>query len=129
MAMTKVVMGLLFDMSGKILIAKRNQAKMYGGLWEFPGGKIEDKESVEEALRREMYEELCAPITITKVYPGYVYQRGTLRAEFIPITGSIFPQDIQLTEHEEHRFIDTSELEDFDFAPFDQGAIELIKSF
>ena len=126
--MTRVVVGLLFDDHGKILIAKRNKHQMYGNLWEFPGGKIEKEETVEEALRREMYEELGAPITITRVYPGYVFRNGPLQAEFIPIVGSISPRDIQLNEHEACSFVQISEIDEFPFAPFDAEAINLLKT-
>ena len=69
-SMTRVVMGLLFNDSGRILIARRNPSKRYGGLWEFPGGKIEAGETIEEALEREIMEELDAPIMVGRVYPG-----------------------------------------------------------
>jgi 8-oxo-dGTP diphosphatase len=49
-----VVVGLLFDDTGRILIARRTTDKRYGGLWEFPGGKVEPGESDPAALRREM---------------------------------------------------------------------------
>ena len=126
--MTRVVMGLLFNSNGKILIAKRDRNKMYGSLWEFPGGKMEGGESVEEALTREILEEMNAPITINRVHPGYFYKRDRLKAEFIPVSGFITPTDIYLNEHEEHRFIDVSELDCFEFAPPDYGAVRLIKS-
>ena len=48
----------LIDIDGRILISKRPQNKHLGGLWEFPGGKLEKKEKIEEALIRELYEEL-----------------------------------------------------------------------
>ena len=48
----------LLDADGRILMSKRPDNKDYGGLWEFPGGKIEDGEKPEQALRRELWEEL-----------------------------------------------------------------------
>ncbi|THB70410.1 MAG: NUDIX domain-containing protein [Desulfobulbaceae bacterium] len=125
--MTRVVMGLLFDVSGNILIAKRNITKKYGGLWEFPGGKVEGNESVEEALVREIWEELDAPIDIDRVYRSYLFSHENLEAEFIPIKGRISPADITLIEHDEHRFIRLQDLEKYEFSPPDYGAIKLIE--
>ena len=48
----------LVDIDGRILISKRPANKYLGGLWEFPGGKLENKEKAEEALIRELDEEL-----------------------------------------------------------------------
>ena len=126
--MTRVVLGLLFDINGNILIAKRNRAKKYGGLWEFPGGKVEAEESVEAALAREIWEELDAPIAIDCVYRSYLFSHDNPEAEFIPIKGRISPADITLLEHDEHRFIPLHELGEFDFSPPDYGAIKLIET-
>ena len=48
----------LIDRDGRVLIAQRPEGKSMAGLWEFPGGKIEGGESPEQALIRELYEEL-----------------------------------------------------------------------
>jgi mutator protein MutT len=121
-------MGLLFESNGLILIAKRDSSKKYGGLWEFPGGKIEGSETAEEALEREILEEMSAPVKVRRVYDGYVFSHEGLQAEFIPVAGTIEPKDITLNEHEAHRFIMISELRNFDFSPPDYGAIDLIEN-
>ena len=51
-------MGVLIDDQGRFLLTSRPAGKVYAGYWEFPGGKLEAGESVEEALRRELHEEL-----------------------------------------------------------------------
>lgn len=53
----RAVVGVLRP-NGKILVAERPAGKPYSGYWEFPGGKIEESESGEHALRRELHEEL-----------------------------------------------------------------------
>jgi len=53
-----VAVGVIVDKRQNILIALRPEASHQGGLWEFPGGKVEQNETVEQALSRELYEEL-----------------------------------------------------------------------
>ena len=53
-----VAVGVLVDGEGRFLLTSRPAGKVYAGYWEFPGGKLEAGESVEQALRRELHEEL-----------------------------------------------------------------------
>jgi len=55
---TEVAVGILVREDGALLLATRPEGKPCAGFWEFPGGKIEAGESVEQALRRELHEEL-----------------------------------------------------------------------
>ena len=55
---TAVAAGILLDQSGRYLLGQRPEGKPYAGYWEVPGGKIEKGESVFEALKRELQEEL-----------------------------------------------------------------------
>ena len=72
----------LTDIDSRVLITKRPDNKHMGGLWEFPGGKLENKEKAEDALIRELYEELniktwkscLAPLT----FSTYDYQEFNL---------------------------------------------------
>ncbi len=70
----------LVDTDGRVLIAKRPEGKPMAGLWEFPGGKVEAGETPEQALIRELYEELrinteescLAPISFAShSYPSF----------------------------------------------------------
>lgn len=54
----QVAVGILYNSAGELLIAQRPQGKYKGGLWEFPGGKVEPNESSFQALKRELREEL-----------------------------------------------------------------------
>ncbi|MCG8377898.1 MAG: Nudix family hydrolase [Proteobacteria bacterium] len=71
-----VAVGVIFDSSGnKVLIAKRSCSQHLGGLWEFPGGKVEENESVKDALKRELHEELNINVEparrIKQIYHDY----------------------------------------------------------
>jgi 8-oxo-dGTP diphosphatase len=121
-------MGLLFNGSGRILIAKRKPEKRYGGFWEFPGGKVEAGETFEQALIREIKEELGAPVRINRVYPGYLFSHRNLRAEFIPVSGTIRPGDITLMEHDAFTFITLTEIDRYELSPYDREAVTLLNS-
>ena len=58
MAAVHVAVGVVLDEQRRVLISRRASAAHQGGLWEFPGGKVEPGESVERALARELREEL-----------------------------------------------------------------------
>ena len=63
-----VVAAALYDAEGRILLAQRPAGKPMAGLWEFPGGKIEQGETPERALVRELQEELS--IMVDETYPA-----------------------------------------------------------
>ena len=67
----RVAAGLILDARGRLLLGQRPDGKAWPGWWEFPGGKIEAGETVEQALIRELDEELG--IHATRVYPWVVY--------------------------------------------------------
>ncbi len=61
-------MGILLRSDGRLLLTTRPPGKAYAGYWEFPGGKIEAGETVEQALRRELIEELGVSIGPAQVW-------------------------------------------------------------
>lgn len=63
-----VVAALIADKQGQLLIGKRPSEAMLGGLWEFPGGKVEAKESLEAALAREVAEELDITVVVREKF-------------------------------------------------------------
>ena len=78
---TEVAVAVLIKPDGRFLLSSRPEGKPYPGYWEFPGGKIEPGESVLQAIKRELMEELN--VTITKATPWFtfmmVYTHATVR--------------------------------------------------
>ena len=68
----QVAVGVLIRGDGAFLLTSRPEGKVYAGYWEFPGGKVEPGESIEQALRRELIEEIG--VTIGAAQPWRVEQ-------------------------------------------------------
>ena len=82
-----VAVGVLIDGRGRFLLTSRPAGKVYAGYWEFPGGKVEAGESIEDALRRELHEELG--ITIGPATPWKIelmdYPHARVRLHFCKV--------------------------------------------
>ena len=80
--MIEVVAAIIYK-DDKFLIAQRNLKKSQGGLWEFPGGKIEPGETREDALKREIYEEFRAEIKVRRISNGSGTSLSRERCEIV----------------------------------------------
>ena len=66
--MIDVVAAVFRDDENRVLIAQRNIKKDHGGFWEFPGGKVEEKETRKQAIVREIKEELDLDISADRIF-------------------------------------------------------------
>lgn len=120
------VVGAVIVRDGKILAAKRGNEKALPGMWEFPGGKIEQGETPEAALRRELEEELLCQASI-----GNHIETTAHEYDFGIVTLSTYYATLEegeprLTEHEEIRWIEPHNLNSVEWAPADIPAVERI---
>jgi len=109
---------------GKVLLTRRPDDKRHPGFWEFPGGKVDPGESPEEALCREMREELDAEVRVNGIYEVvyYRYDWGPvliLAYECQLLTDTL--RDLGVTEH---RWVLPSEMVDLKILPADQPIID-----
>lgn len=95
-----VAVGVLVRGNGDFLLTSRPAGKVYEGYWEFPGGKLEAGETVEQALRRELHEEIG--ITVAAVHPWKVemvdYPHALVRLNFCKVfewTGELHMRESQ----------------------------------
>ena len=84
---TEVAVGILIRSNGDFLMTTRPTGKAYAGYWEFPGGKLEANETVVEALRRELIEEIGVTIEDTSFWRASVidYPHALVRLNFCHI--------------------------------------------
>ena len=127
--LTRVACLVLVDLENHVFITRRPENKSLGGYWEFAGGKIEVGESEEEALRRELYEELR--LSIGKLTPvesvRYRYEFGMIELHPFFARCDIRP-DFSLIEHSDAAWVGLAELLSRKLAPADIPIAESIGS-
>lgn len=96
--------------------------------WEFPGGKIEAGESAEEALKREIYEELSAEISVDKLLCTVEYDYPKFHLTMHCYLCSLLTEALHLNEHEAAKWLLKDELESVKWLPADMEVIDRIKS-
>ncbi|MGI6555635.1 MAG: (deoxy)nucleoside triphosphate pyrophosphohydrolase [Bacillota bacterium] len=121
--MTKVTAALI-EKNGKILIAQRNGKGSQPLKWEFPGGKINDGETPEECLKRELKEELNLDIYVGEQFCTIVFDYPTWTIELLVFLAEILGGVMRLNVHNDVRWVSPSEISGYDFCPAD---VELVK--
>ena len=123
MKLLQVAVGVVKNTDGQVLISLRDESLHQGGLWEFPGGKIESGESAEEALARELKEELnidvikATPlITVKHQYPDLAVQLNVFLVEH-------FSGDAKSCEGQPFKWVNTGELANHAFPTANQPII------
>lgn len=104
----------------KILTTQRSLKMSLPLKWEFPGGKIEEGETAEECIIREIKEELCISIKIVETLSPITHQYSKDKIiKLIPFICLYISGEIKLTEHEDFCWLDKSELANLDWAEAD----------
>lgn len=126
--MINVTAGVIQDINGRILIAKRNKNKHLGGSWEFVGGKVENEESFEECLLREVQEELGIKIEIEKYLGSFPHDYEEFSINLHAFLARYHEGQIFLKDHEEFKWVRIIELNKYDFAPADLPIINKMQN-
>lgn len=122
------VVGAVIVNNERVLAAKRGPGVSLPYMWEFPGGKIEDGESPQEALAREIGEELLVDVRV-----GEEIVSTTHDYEFGVVTLTTYYCELRsgtprLTEHAALRWLTADELSSVEWAPADIPAVERVRS-
>ena len=120
------VVAAAIEKDGKNFCAQRPEGKSLGGFWEFPGGKLEAGESPEQALIREIQEELNSEIEIISFVneASYDYDFGTVVMK--TYHAKLLSGNLELLEHQNSTWLAPHELKLLNWAPVDRPAVELL---
>ena len=121
-----VVAAIIKNEKNEILCALRSSTMTLPNLWEFPGGKIEQGESHEAALKREIYEELGLTIVVDERVESTYYEYETFTIQLTSYLAHIEDGNLQATEHAELRWLQSDDLLSLEWAPADIPAVKNI---
>lgn len=110
----------------KIFVTQRGYGE-FKDWWEFPGGKIEEGETPEECLKREIKEELKADINIDKYLCTVEYDYPNFHLKMECFICSLIDGNLELVEAEDAKFITNDQLDNIDFLPADLLVVKELK--
>jgi 8-oxo-dGTP diphosphatase len=118
------VTAAVIEENGMVFIARRREGKHLAGKWEFPGGKIEAGETPEQALARELFEELDLRVSVGELLCSVHYRSGPIDLELMAYRVARLSGEPVLREHDEARWVKPSELFSYDLADSDMTVVE-----
>lgn len=132
MKMIRVVAAVIKAVNGNgepiVFATQRGYGEFKGG-WEFPGGKIEDGETQQEALKREIMEELDTEISVGEFIETVEYDYPTFHLSMDCFLCKIVKGDLALKEHEAAKWLTKDSLMDVEWLPADTEILNRLKDY
>ena len=128
MKQIEVVAAIIHDAEGRIFATQRGYGE-WEGWWEFPGGKMEAGESPEEALKREIWEELETRIVIERLVTTVEWDYPKFHLTMHCYWCHVESGSLTLKEHEAARWLAKDELESVKWLPADLQIIDKLRNF
>ena len=122
------VTAALVEQNGKILIARRKPGGLFGGRWEFPGGKVEPDEAPERGLERELAEEMGVQARAEELLCSFAYRGPDLAIELLVYKAFLMSDKLCLTDHDAVRWVDPAGLDESAFADPDRAVVRWIRA-
>lgn len=123
-----VVVGIVVNEKHEILIAQRTAKQSHAGYWEFPGGKVEPGETLDEALHRELQEEVHIKPRHSSHLKTIEYDYGDNAVQLNFFRIEKFSGTAHGAEQQKIRWVTSSELVNYQFPEANQSIIELLMS-
>jgi len=108
-------------------IAQRNRNKHFAYYWEFPGGKVDNQETFENALKREIKEELSINISVLKHIASEKHKDEKIDVNVHYFLCELLNENIILSEHEDMKWLRKNDLKQFKMAPGDSKIIKYLE--
>jgi mutator protein MutT len=123
------VTAAVMEKDGRILVARRKIGSHQENMWEFPGGKIEDGESPEICLERELGEEFGIKAEIGEFLMESIHDYGDKHICLLAYEVKHVSGEFRLNDHEEIRWVLPEEMQSLDFAEADIPIVNFLSSF
>jgi len=117
--MINVTCAIIRNEKNEVLIVQRGEKSDHPFKWEFPGGKLKEKETEEECIIREIREELSMDIVICRRMAGTEYNYGIKHIRLVPFVCDTLDEIPFLSEHIAYKWIDPADLKNVDFSEAD----------
>lgn len=114
------VVGALIEKNGKYLLCKRMENDRFGSLWEFPGGKVEDGESREDALKREIKEELAVELEVKNLVDTFEDEIPEMKIIVYLYSAVIAKGKLRPVECQDFKWAGLDEIKSLALAPADK---------
>lgn len=125
--MIDVVCAVIENTEGRFLACRRPPGKLLGGLWEFPGGKVENGETPEAALIREIREELAIDVAVHDALPPVVWHYDYASIRLLPYRCTITRGRPHPHEHDRLCWCAPADFSTLDWAPADQPVLDTLR--
>jgi 8-oxo-dGTP diphosphatase len=129
MKVIRVAVGIVINPKGEVLLARRPIGAEYGGFWEFPGGKVEPDETVEEALVRELKEEIGIEVKGYQWLVQVMHQYPSKHVELNVWIINDFGGQPQGLEGQTLQWIMPAQLKDYSFLTANDAIIKAYKAW
>ena len=127
MKQVEVVAAIICDTEGRIFATQRGYGD-YKDFWEFPGGKMEAGESAEDALKREIWEELETRIAVERLVQTVEWDYPKFHLTMHCFLCHIESGNLTLKEHEAARWLTKEQLDCVDWLPADRIVVEALRN-
>ncbi|MEG0857905.1 MAG: (deoxy)nucleoside triphosphate pyrophosphohydrolase [Terrisporobacter sp.] len=122
----KVVAAIIENNVGEILCALRSSNMSMPNCWEFPGGKVENGESLYDAIEREIKEELLCRVKAVDVFNDSTYEYDDIIVNLVCIKCELVDGNPVATEHAKIIWLNRENLNSLKWAPADVSSIEML---
>jgi len=122
------VVAAVIEREGKVLVARRRPGIRFGGLWEFPGGKLEDGEDPEKGLERELAEEFGIGACVEEFICSVSYRGSLMSLELLAYKAVHLSGEFRPVDHDEICWVEPAGLDESAFTEPDRPVVRLLKA-